>query len=157
GPLSTLGRAMQVADQQGRGQAFRQGIRQVLFSGGGFETVEYNVDAGGGGPRPLVKSGIPIYQVGGGGEGKAELRYEDRQRLWEAATPATWALQDVYRLYRGGWDPRSPFVPILYDVHPLAFLITGEGISRFQSQAVDVDANGRLVRAGGVPNVHVRI
>src|SRR6185369_14735858 len=42
GPLSTLGRAMQVADERGSGQAFRRNIRQVLFSGGDFSTVEYN-------------------------------------------------------------------------------------------------------------------
>jgi len=157
GPLSTLGRAMQAADARGTGATFRQGIKQVLFSGGDFGTVEYNVYADVEGARLLLHSGIPIYQFGGEGEGKAYLTYGDRQRLWSAETPATWALQDVYRLYRAGWDPRSPFVPILYDLHPIAFLIEGETISRFEPEAVDVNADGRLVHVEGVTNVHVRV
>ena len=157
GPLSTLGRAMQVADERGSGQAFRRGIRQVPFSGGDFSTVEYNVYTDVGAARLLFSSGIPIYQFGGEGEGKAYLQHADRMRLWQAQTPATWALQDLYRLYHAGWDPTSPFVPILYDVHPLALLIEGETISRFEPAAVEVDKDGRLVRGTGAPNANVRV
>ena len=157
GPLSTLGRAMQVADERGSGQSFRRAIQQVLFSGGDVGTVEYNVYCDLGAAKLLFTSGVPIYQFGGEGEGKAYLQHDDRQRLWQAQTPATWALQNLYRLYRAGWDPTSPFVPILYDVHPVAFLIAGPAISGFEPAAIDVDADGRLVRGTGPPNANVRV
>src|SRR5262249_48280492 len=75
GPLSTLGRALRTADAQGRGAAFRQAIKQVLFSGGDFDTVEYNVYADVDATRLLLHSGVPIHQFGGEGEGKAYLSY----------------------------------------------------------------------------------
>jgi hypothetical protein len=148
---------MQVADERGTGAAFRRGIRQVLFSGGDFTTVEYNVYTDVQAARLLFHSGVTIFQFSGEGEGKAYLTHADRQRLWQAQTPATWALQDLYRLWGAGWDPTSPFVPILYDVHPVALLIAGPGISRFEPMAVDVDEVGRLVRGGGPPTASVRV
>ncbi len=157
GPLSTIGRAMEVADERGIGQSFRHALRQILFSGGDFQTVEYNIYIDTKAAGLVLHSGVPIYQFGGEGEGKAYLSYEDRQRLWRAHTPATWALQDLYRLWQAGWDPTSPFVPILYDAHPAAFLIAGPGISRFEPMALDLDADGRLVRTQGAPNANVRV
>jgi purine nucleosidase len=157
GPPSTLGRAMQLADQRGQGAEFRRGIGQILFSGGDFDTVEYNIYCDLGAARLVLHSGVPIYQFGGEGEGKAYLVHEARQRLWDARTPATWALQDLYRLWRAGWDPTSPFVPILYDVHPVAFLIVGDTISRFEPAAVDLDDVGHLVHVAGPPNAFVRV
>jgi inosine-uridine nucleoside N-ribohydrolase len=157
GPLSTLGRAMQVADTRGTGAPFRRAIRQVLFSGGDFNTAEYNVYSDVGAARLVFHSGVTIYQFGGEGKGKAYLTYDYRQRLWQAQTPATWALQDLYRLWQAGWDPTSPFVPILYDAHPVAYLIDGESISRFQPMQVDLDPVGHLVRRPGGPKVYVRV
>jgi inosine-uridine nucleoside N-ribohydrolase len=157
GPLSTLGRAMQMADAQGTGAPFRQGIHQVLFSGGDFGTVEYNVYSDLEAARLLFHSGVTIYQFGGEGEGKAYLTHDYREQLWQAQTPTTWALQDLYRLWGAGWDPTSPFVPILYDVHPVAFLIKGQEISRFEPMAVDLDDVGHLVRRDGAPTAYVRV
>ncbi len=157
GPLSTLGRAMQLADERGQGEAFRRGIKQVLFSGGDFDTVEYNVYCDVGAARLLFASRIPIWEFPGEGAGKAYFQHAERERLWHAETPATWALLDLYHFWRAGWDPTSPFVPILYDVHPAAFLIAGEEVSRFSPAHVDVDDDGRLVRAAGTPNAQVRV
>lgn len=156
GPLSTLARAMQAADEHGRGAEFRRAIGGIVFSGGDFETVEYNVYCDVAAARLVFGSGVPIHQFGGE-SGKAYLTHTYRERLWQAETPATWALQDLYRLWHAGWDPRSPFVPILYDVRPAAFLIAGEAISAFEPMAVAVDADGRLVRTGGGANVQVRV
>ncbi|MFQ5666139.1 MAG: nucleoside hydrolase [Candidatus Binatia bacterium] len=157
GPLSTLGRALQVADERGMGLSFRRAIRQVLFSGGDFDTAEYNVYSDVGAARLVFRSGVTVYQFGGEGKAKAYVSYDYRQRLWAAQTPATWALQDLYRLWQAGWDPESPFVPILYDPYPVAFLIDRERIGQFEPMAVDVDAQGHLVRTRGAPNAHVRV
>jgi inosine-uridine nucleoside N-ribohydrolase len=157
GPLSTLARAMQVADEHGEGVTFRAGIREILFSGGDFGTAEWNVYTDVGAAQRIFAGGVPIRQFGGEGTGKAYLAYDDRERLWKAETPLTWALQDLYRLYRAGWDPTSPFVPILYDVRPAAFLVVGETIATFEPAHVEVDGVGHLRRADGPPNAAVRV
>ena len=157
GPLSTLGRSMQLAEDRGTGAAFRQAIGRVLFSGGDFQTVEYNIYSDPLAARLVFHSGAAIYQFAGEGEGKTYLSHADRERLWRAQTPATWALQDLYRLWHAGWDPTSPFVPILYDVNPVAFLIEGETVSHMEPAALDLDADGRLARVAAPPNAYVRV
>jgi inosine-uridine nucleoside N-ribohydrolase len=157
GPLTTLAEAMRRADRDGTGDEFRRSIRQVLFSGGDFDTAEWNVYEDVPSARLVFGSGVPLYQFGGEGEGKPYLKHGDRRRLWESRTPISWTLLEVYRLYDGGWDPTAPFTPILYDVHPLAFLIEGQRFSEFKPMAVEVGPEGRLVRVDGPPNVQSRV
>ena len=157
GPLSTLASAMTAADHDGFGDAFRRSLEQIYFSGGDFGTSEYNVYADVGAAREVFGSGVPLYQFGGEGKPKAYFTHEYREALWTAKTPATWALQDYYRLYGAGWDPTSPFVPILYDAHLPAAFIRGDAISEFRLMAVEVDDNGRLRAGRGESNVHSRV
>ena len=156
GPLSTLAGALERADTMGNGSECRHSIKQVFFSGGDFSTSEWNVYSDVGSAQLVFRSGIPLYQFGGEDSGKPFLRHEDREKLWEAQTPATWALQDYYRLYRAGWDPREPFVPILYDVTPLAYLVEGGRICSFEPLAVEIDSIGRLKRIQGSANLYSR-
>ena len=153
GPLSSVAEAMNAADHDGSGDAFRRGLKQIYFSGGDFATAEYNVYADVAAARKVFGSGVPIFQFGGESRRKAYLTHERREALWRAGTPATWALQDYYRLYGAGWDPTSPFVPILYDPRLPAFFVRGEAISQFESMAVAVDRDGRLRVAQGERNV----
>ena len=155
--LTTLAGALREADRRGVGKAFRAGVQCVLISGGDFRTAEWNVFADIPAAREVLASGIPIFQFGGEDEPKSRLHYPDRQRLWEAATPLTWSIQELYRLYHAGQDPTSPFLPILYDVHPLAYLIEGEKAFRFRPLAVTVDDTGHLVSGPGSPNVMSRV
>lgn len=157
GPLSTLASALRASDRDGSGVTFRRSLRQIYFSGGDFTTSEYNVYADVGAAREVFSSGVPIYQFGGEGEPKAYFTHEHREALWSAGTPATWALQDYYRLYRAGWDPTSPFVPILYDAHLPAAFVHGDAISEFKLLAVEVEDNGRLRAMPGEGNVHSRV
>jgi len=155
--LTTLAAALREADRRGVGDAFRAGVACVLVSGGDFRTAEWNVFADVPAAREVLASGIPIYQFGGEDEPKSRLHHAERARLWSAETPLTWTLQDFYRLYHAGNDPTAPYVPILYDVHPLAFLIEGERAARFEPMAVSVDDTGHLVRGPGTPNLMSRI
>jgi inosine-uridine nucleoside N-ribohydrolase len=157
GPLSTLATAFGRAGKINSTQGFPRSIRQILFSGGDFGTVEWNVYCDLDAARSVFHSGAVIYQFGGEDETKPYLTYADRQQLWKAQTPATWALQDYYRLYRAGWDSRSPFVPILYDVSPVEFLIEGEKASKVVPAALDFDSLGHLIRVQGSPNGYSRI
>jgi inosine-uridine nucleoside N-ribohydrolase len=149
GPLSSLARALSRSD----GAAVAPLLKQVYFSGGDFETAEYNVYEDTAAASAVFRSGVPVFQFGGESD-KVYLAYQARQRLWSARTPATWALQDYYRLYRAGWDPRAPFVPILYDARPIVALVEGEAVSRCTPMALDVDASGRLIEVGGPRDVH---
>lgn len=156
-PLTTLAAALREAEARGAADAFRRGVGCLLMSGGDFGSAEWNVYADVPAARRVFASGIPIYQFGGEDEPKSRLRHPERQRLWQAATPLTRGLQDLYRLFQAGNDPTSPFVPILYDVHPVAFLIEGERMFRFEPVAVAIDDTGQLLRAAGQPNALVRI
>jgi inosine-uridine nucleoside N-ribohydrolase len=157
GPLSTLGAAFQAADATGVSDRFVGGIDRILVSGWDFETVEYNVYKDVQAARRVFESGASIYQFGGEAHDPVYLGHELRQTWWRAQTPATWALQDVYRLWRAGWDPRSPFVPILHDTVPTAYLIEGDEVCRLEPMPVGQDSVGRLVHTTGPDTLHVRV
>jgi inosine-uridine nucleoside N-ribohydrolase len=155
GALSTLGRAIEVGDE--RGTPIGRAPRRVLFSGGDFDRVEFNVASDVDAARAVFRSGTTVWDFMANPDGDAFLDWDARQQIWRAGTPATWALQGLYRNFRAGWDPASPFVPILYDVHPIALLAQGQAISRFAPASVEVEATGRLRRADGPPNAQIRV
>ncbi len=157
GPLSTIGKALRGLKDEGRSALPGTLVKEILFSGGDFDTAEWNVYEDVAAARIVFGSGARIRQFGGEGTGKAHLTHDLRARLWNARTPATWALYDLYGFWKAGWDPRSPFVPILYDSSPVVFAIAGERWCRFEDVAVEIDDSGRLVRSPRGATIRSRV